>query len=561
MKLIRITYYLMFVMSVLVFQSCQDLTELNENPNGVEPSTVDPNLLISTVLTEYGQSVVDNGFGNVAGVMQHLEKDSWSSAFNNYDWEEEEWSGYYSMLRTNKLAYERAVEEGMEFHQGVCLVMRAMIFGRITDFWGDAPYTYALNAEDGGTDDILPPFDSQETIYKGIIDELATAASLLSKESTEYSNVSAEADVFYGGDATKWMKLANSLALRFYMRLSAKLPDYAEAGVKKMLAESLISSVDEGCMMSYIGSSDDDSWPSNTEYDSSSSNFKRYKPCTTLLYRLNELNDPRLGTWFNPVEIPIVVSSLYAPTEDTVVDDVRYITPEYLAANSMMIFDESTFKQAVEDGYTLVDTNSVYVGLPPSVSSYEPYDYNLNPNPTQGGGNVHVSYLSDLFKDAENEYLLARIFPYSEVCFLKAEAAYYGWGGVAEDSYDAGVEASLEEWGVDDDFSSYIANDGVAFDGTLDQIMEQKWIASFTNASEAWFDWRRTGLPDLQTGPSPLRDAIPLRFYYGSDEKENNATNYLAAIENLETTSYSSSDDNDSAWSKMWLLQGTDEPW
>jgi len=91
--------------------------------------------------------------------------------------------------------------------------------------------------------------------------------------------------------------------------------------------------------------------------------------------------------------------------------------------------------------------------------------------------------------------------------------------------------------------------------------MEQKWIASFTNASEAWFDWRRTGLPDLQTGPSPLRDAIPLRFYYGSDEKENNATNYLAAIENLETTSYSSSDDNDSAWSKMWLLQGTDEPW
>ena len=551
----------MFFVSFLAFQSCKDLTELNENPNGVDPSGVDPNLLISTVMTDYGQEVVEDGFGNIAGVMQQLQQDSWSSSYNNYDWREKDWSPYFSMLRTNKLAYERAVEEGLEFHQGVCIVMRAMIFGRITDLWGDAPYTYALNGDKGGVADLMPSFDSQETIYKGIIEELATAANLLSKNRTEYSGVNAEADIYYGGDPAKWMKLANSLALRFYMRLSAKLPDYAEAGVKKMLAEPLISSVDDGCMMGYIGSSEDDSWPSNTEYDSSSSAFKRIKPCTTLLYRLNEINDPRMATWFNPVEIPIVVSSRYAPTEDTVVDGVRYLTPGYMDDNKMMIFAESAFKEAVEDGYTLVDTNSVYVGLPPSVSSYEPYDYNLNPNPTQGGGNVHVSYLSDLFKDAENEYLLARIFPYSELCFLRAEAAYYGWGGVAEDNYNAGVKASLTEWGLEGDYSSYIANSEVAFDGTLAQIMEQKWIASFTNASEAWFDWRRTGFPDLQTGPSPLRDAIPLRFYYGSDEKENNAANYLNVLDNFEPTNYSSTDENDSPWSKMWLLQGTGKPW
>ena len=85
------------------------------------------------------------------------------------DRDEKDWDSYYSMLRTNKLAYERAVEEGLEFHQGVTLVLRAMIFGRITDFWGDAPYTNALNGDEGSTEYLFPEFDSQETIYKGII--------------------------------------------------------------------------------------------------------------------------------------------------------------------------------------------------------------------------------------------------------------------------------------------------------------------------------------------------------------------------------------------------------
>jgi hypothetical protein len=34
--------------------SCKDLTVLNENPNGVNPVTANPNLVLSTVLTEAG---------------------------------------------------------------------------------------------------------------------------------------------------------------------------------------------------------------------------------------------------------------------------------------------------------------------------------------------------------------------------------------------------------------------------------------------------------------------------------------------------------------------------
>jgi len=37
--------------------------------------------------------------------------------------------------------------------------------------------------------------------------------------------------------------------------------------------------------------------------------------------------------------------------------------------------------------------------------------------------------------------------------------------------------------------------------------------------------------------------------------------NAEAAIEALEPTSFAAPDDNNSAWSKMWVLQGTGKPY
>ena len=93
--------------------------------------------------------------------------------------------------------------------------------------------------------------------------------------------------------------------------------------------------------------------------------------------------------------------------------------------------------------------------------------------------------------------------------------------------------------------------------------MSQKWIASWTAATESWFDYRRTGLPNLQTGESAKREALPLRFYYNFEsELRLNPANAAAAIEKLEPTIYKGSDvSNNSAWSKMWLLQGTSKPY
>jgi hypothetical protein len=538
---------------LMVCLSCDDLTELNENPNGVEPGVINPNLVLPTVVTEASKLYLNLGFGNIAGVMQHTQLDAWFDDHNDYAWTNQSWAPYYDVLRDNKVLYERSTELGMEFHQGVSLIMKSMVFGLITDLWGDAPYTHAVNGDLPGVENKFPEFDNQETIYRGIIADLETANTLLSKDRAAYSGLYEDDDVPYTDlhmDPPLWRKMANSLLLRYYMRISAKLPDVARQGIENMVAHPdmypLITSSDEDATMSYAGNSEGDSWPSNAVFDASGSNYRRNRMCATLVEALQALNDARLGVWASKVEIPLVVDAGLPEGTDKIEDGVRYLSPDVVGAKS-------------------IDTDPEYVGIPPSISNL-PSGYNLNPTPGQTSNNPHVSYLSPIYAEAAGPLLKARLISAAEVHFILAEAALKGWAaGTASEHYLAGIQASFEAWGVADTYDDYITQPGVMLSGDTDEqlekVMTQKWIASWSATTESWFDYRRTGLPVLEAGPAAAREALPVRFYYMQNEIERNAVNTAKALERLETTRFTQADGPNSAWSKPWLLQGTSKPW
>ncbi|GAB4033303.1 SusD/RagB family nutrient-binding outer membrane lipoprotein [Spirosoma gilvum] len=543
----KITVGLVLVLGLFVLYSCKDLTQLNINPNGVQPETVNPNLIMPTVLTETAKLYTNLGFQDIAGVVQHTQKDAWFSGHNDYDWGgDQSWTAYYDQLRNNDLVYQRAVALNMEFQQGVALVMKSMLFGLITDLWGDAPYTNALKGELGGIDNIAPKYDSQDVIYAGILADLDKASTLLSKPKTAYSSIVESADVYYAGDPTKWQRLANSLKLRYLMRISAKQPDIAKSGIEKIVANPaqypIIDDASFDATMAYVGNNSGDAWPSNSVFDISGSNYRRIKMCATLLKAMQPTNDPRLAIWAKKVEIPLKVDATLPAGTDKIISGVRYLSPDKV-------------------GTTPIDTDPNYVGLPPSASQL-PSAYNFNPTPGQTSVNPHVSYLNEIYTQAKGSLLKARLVSAAEVNFILAEAAQKGWAaGDAKTRYENGVKASLTAWGLSSSYAAFIAQKGVAYEGTQAQIIGQKWIASWTSATEAWFDYRRTGLPALQAGPVAKRKALPLRFYYMRDELNLNKTNSSAAIDKLEATTNSQSDGKNSAWSKPWLVQGTGKPW
>jgi hypothetical protein len=515
--------------------------------------------MLATVVTNTAKPYVETSYnGGPAGVMQYVQKSGWSSDLNKYDWNgSKSWDGSYSNLRNAKHLYDRSVEEGMEFQQGLAIVMRAFNFGYIADSWGDAPYTTALNAPSGEQEDLFPVFNTQEEIYKGIIEELKMANTLLSKSLSEYEGIDPNSDIIYNGSPMQWRKFANSLMLRYYLRVSSKLPDYAKAGIQEIVSNPgqypIFTSVNDDATMGFIGSADSDSWPANTTFDTNGSNFSRIQLCAGFRDVLVDYNDPRLEVWFNKVEVPIKVSS--AVTEDEVIDGVRYLNPDYMAANNMVLYNRNTWVANSVANKVIVDTME-YVGIAIASMQGDGSGWNLNPNPIQGGPNVHTSALDDMYKEAEGEFLKARLISYAEVCFILAEAANKGWSvGAQKEWYEKGVKASFDTWDISSDFASYITGAGVAYDGSLSQIMTQKWIANWTVAHESWCDWRRTGFPALTIGLKGEREAMPIRYEYDSNEKARNADNYDAAISKLVETPFTAQDGKDSSWSKFWLLQ------
>lgn len=532
------------LLSVLAIVSCKDLTELNINPNGTTLETANPTFLMTYVQTETARNYVDIGYNDpFAGVMQYTQKDAWSSSNNDYDWSNTDWGNYYSLLRNNQKAFDRAKAEDNSMIMGITLVMKSFIFGLVTDLWGDAPYSTALKGDEGGDENLAPVYDPQKDIYMGILSDLKKAEELFS--GIKSPSLTGE-DVYYQGDPSKWAKFANSLRLRYYMRISAKMPDVAKQGIEEVVNSGVyFQSIDDDATMDFLGTNADNSWPASVEFDNTAgSNFRRIKMCATFVNKLEALQDPRLGVWAAKVQIPIVIDANFSSDPDIVINGVRYIHPDAIPAG------------------TLVDTDPNYVGIPPSIGS-EPSWYNLNPTPGQLSNNPHVSYLNDMYKNASGPLLKARLQSYAEVCFILAEAALKGWsvGGDAKTWYEKGVKASLDTWGLGDDYNSYISGAGVAYNGTLEQIMTQKWIANWTVAEEAWFDYRRTGYPDLQAGPKAKRKVLPVRYMYPGGEFLLNKSNVEKALANLKETNFSNPQGQDSPWSKPWLLQGTNEPW
>jgi hypothetical protein len=83
---------------------------------------------------------------------------------------------------------------------------------------------------------------------------------------------------------------------------------------------------------------------------------------------------------------------------------------------------------------------------------------------------------------------------------------------------------------------SYFLQADVAYTGNssekLQKIGMQKWLSLFFNGMEAWYDYRRTGIPQITPGPAAFVPTIPSRFMYPTSVQALNKENYDVAINN-----------------------------
>ncbi|AGA78178.1 SusD/RagB family nutrient-binding outer membrane lipoprotein [Echinicola vietnamensis] len=157
----------------------------------------------------------------------------------------------------------------------------------------------------------------------------------------------------------------------------------------------------------------------------------------------------------------------------------------------------------------------------------QPTDFVENPLPDS------IATASGVQRSLAEAPLIIPIMSYAEVEFIKAEMAQRGYIDDAQLHYENGVKAAIEMWSQEVP-EGYFDNPAAAYDGSLDRILLQKYYDLFFTDYQAWFEQRRTGLPELPTSASMLNDGeMPARFYYPIDEANSNFQNYQEAVNRM----------------------------
>lgn len=282
------------LLALLTLVGCtKDFEETNANPN--QPEEVSADLLLSTVISTVANQTAQTGWSNGNIVSQLTAKINFTG-FDRYEWGSESglWNTYYGILPEIELILESSLAEETKntSYEGMALVMRAYVFANLTDNWGNVPYSEAVSANEGN---FTPVYDSQESIYAGILEDLRRAETQLAQNQAILGG-----DILFGGETTKWINFANSLRLRYLMRTSNKNDIGAE--VQSILdSGNFIATNDENAVMAYPATTQIDSWPiSNGRIGG----FDEHRMSETSEAVLKGFNDNRLSRWFQPTDNP-----------------------------------------------------------------------------------------------------------------------------------------------------------------------------------------------------------------------------------------------------------------
>ena len=287
MKKLLIPFYI--IVAVTALAGCQkELERTNVNPN--EPTVVQPDYLLSNGI----KSNVDTYWGNDATMetsllyvqywakIQYPDPDRYIPATTNI---QTVWNNFYAQGIQD---FTTLAQLGDSLHnpnyKAVATIMRAWIFQQLTDLYGDIPYTQAANIEKY----LTPVYDSQRTVYRGLLADLKGAAQIISP-----SDNAIIGDVLLSGNMNSWKKFANGLRSRIALRIADRDPAAAKAVFTELAAEGnfFLTDKDTDVKLNYLAS------PNQNPVGRNRETRNDYRISKTVVDKLKALNDPRLSIY------------------------------------------------------------------------------------------------------------------------------------------------------------------------------------------------------------------------------------------------------------------------
>lgn len=479
----RISIIILMMISLV---SCtKDFQKINVDPN--KPSIVPVDYLLAaselmvTGSNDAGAKSWRANFANGACIIQQMAStDAGFYGGNFYTGASNTFSAYFDS------AYPNAVKSLINVINiakadpkninvlSMARILKVMEFAKITDLYGDVPYSEAGRAF--LDNNFTPKYDAQKDIYLDMLKELDESASALN--SSQY--IPAAADYVYAGDVAKWKRAAYTLMLRLALRLQKADAASAQTWSAKAIAGGLIGSNSETLAVNFSTTgiqlnSNPNSWILNPS-GQNVANVNGLLWSKFLIDLMISRKDPRLQ----------IISALR--NGDTTLVKQRGL-PNATDANGLSKLPETSLNSYSRPANNMIGSNTPWI------------------------------YMT-----------------YAEAKLLQAEAIERGYvtnAGTAADAFKDGQANSLRQvsiYGATPSataVNNYAANNTYPVAGTLNDklnaIHTELYVlhAATFNHIEAWSNWRRTAYPVL-TALTPVGNetsgTIPRRLKYSTNE-------------------------------------------
>ena len=546
--------------------SCSDryLTDLNTDKT--KPTTINPNAQLTTgLLQTMGDfQLMDTYRCYITGFTQYY-AGGWN--VSNYggavhadnNMMSSLWDRFYSVGIKNVVdAIDRS--QDLPNVNAILRIHKVYMMSILTDTYGDIPCSEAGLGKIAGIGN--PKYDTQEEIYNWFFTELAACVEQL--RNSEGKDVVTGDVTNYSGNTAQWAKFANSLRMRFAMRISDVNPDKAKAEFESALASpaGYISTFADNAFVKYIdgpftlydGAKDLDFRVNALGemlygQDATSPTFV----CHTLFHRMKQTSDPRLYR----------ICRHYINTKRSQIkaDDEWNID----VTDEVVAYQNSAKGQSNQQ--TQAPGWACYVGaawysdwvnapdnadIPTLAALVAQY-----PDAGFDGSNFPARMLRPFLSiQLEKSECPGIMMTSAESHFLMAEAIVKGWTveGTVSGHYEAGVRDAMQVINdycnvskiSESEIDAYLAANpvGSSADAQVEAINTQAWILHLTNPSEGWANLRRSDYPVLDdrskysisdfTPDDPNNLNTPLRLYYPQFEMQYNREQYEIAISRIE---------------------------
>ena len=533
--------------TMILFSCTKGFDEMNKNPFSPTGTTIEAlfNGIISSMQQNSNEMFyLQNEIWYPETELGALISDAWG---NSQIGTEAIWTDYYLMLaniRELENRFEQMCEEKGD--EAICdkvhaqlNVLKAYQTFKITDIFGDIPYTEAGRIWEGASSQatMKPAWDSQESIYKSLLEELVWSREVLHKDTIATLNgnefYKLPYDVLLNNNYTLWAEFANSLILRHGLRMYDKEPEYATPLL--VSAYSFIYTV-----MNNSGGTPTGGgiclWPSSvgTSWDVNWS-FREHKNLRmgeTVWHCLSSTDDMD-GSGIYDYRTFIFFDTNHKT--DSFPDGAWHPYPQIHTAETP-VEGGSPYAQARDVNYTFKGPACLF----------SPFNYYLT---------------------RDEKYVPQIFVTYADVLFMKAEIEVRNIGGIvpplnADESIRSGIYQSFLFWThlpqntsrwtyFYPQYSQYVNNLGIwewcskmaanvmnyavwmnsNYENTpeyyLNMIYQQRWLNLFRQPWEAWALARRTKATPTSTNHAKLTS---LRLEYPQKEIEYNYENYSTQV-------------------------------